>query len=198
VFLPNKSNGVGALNRYYGVMTNGKLKVRGIETRRSDMPRLISDLQEAMLGKLAEAKTASEFYLKIPEAIGVLREYTRKVLDDECELSDLIFKTHVSRGLDEYRQFNNQNAAMKQMRKEGIETLPGQSIRYIITDHKSRSYQEWVIISELTDENTQYDRAKYYEYLLRAAESILLPLGYTEERLDGIIRRKMQRNLCGY
>ena len=62
------------MNRYYGVMTNGKLKVRGIETRRSDTPKLISNMQEAMLGKLAEAKNASEFYLKIPDAIGVLRE----------------------------------------------------------------------------------------------------------------------------
>ncbi len=198
VFLPNKSNGVGALNRYYGVMTNGKLKVRGIETRRSDTPKLISIMQDAMLGKLAEAKSASEFYMKIPEAIGVLREYTRKVLDNECELSDLIFKTHVSKGCYEYRQFNNQIAAMKQLRQEGIETLPGQSIHYIITDHKSRSYQERVIIPELADEDTQYDRMKYYEYLLRAAESMLLPFGYTEERLDEIMRRNTQRNLCGY
>jgi DNA polymerase elongation subunit (family B) len=198
VFLPNKSNGSGALNRYYGVMTNGKLKVRGIETRRSDTPKLISIMQDAMLGKLAEAKSASEFYMKIPEAIGVLREYTRKVLDNECELSDLIFKTHVSKGCYEYRQFNNQIAAMKQLRQEGIETLPGQSIQYIITDHKSRSYQERVIIPELADEDTQYDRMKYYEYLLRAAESMLLPFGYTEERLDEIMRRNTQRNLCGY
>jgi DNA polymerase elongation subunit (family B) len=198
VFLPNKSNGSGALNRYYGVMTNGKLKVRGIETRRSDTPKLISIMQDAMLGKLAEAKSASEFYMKIPEAIGVLREYTRKVLDNECELSDLIFKTHVSKGCYEYRQFNNQIAAMKQLRQEGIETLPGQSIHYIITDHKSRSYQERVIIPELADEDTQYDRMKYYEYLLRAAESMLLPFGYTEERLDEIMRRNTQRNLCGY
>ncbi|MCZ7391851.1 MAG: DNA polymerase domain-containing protein [Candidatus Methanoperedens sp.] len=198
VFLPNKSNGVGALNRYYGVMTNGKLKVRGIETRRSDTPRVISDMQDAMLGKLAEARNASEFYQKIPEAIVVLREYTRKVLDNECEFSDLIFKTHVSRGCDEYRQFNNQMAAMRQLRQEGIETLPGQSIRYIITDHKSRSWQKRVMIPELADENTQYDRVKYYEYLLQAAESMLLPFGYTKERLDEIMRRKMQRSLCGY
>ncbi len=198
VFLPNKSNGSGALNRYYGVMTNGKLKVRGIETRRSDTPRLISNLQEAMLGKLAEARTASEFYLKIPEAFEVLRGYTRKVVDNECDLSDLIFKTHVSKGCDDYKQFNNQMAALKQLRQEGIETLPGQSIRYIITNHKSRSYQERVIIPELADENTQYDRAKYYEHLLRAAESMLLPFGYTEEQLDEIMKGKMQRNLCGY
>jgi DNA polymerase-2 len=179
-------------------MTNGKLKVRGIETRRSDTPRLISNLQEAMLGKLAEAKNASEFYMKIPEALEVLREYTRKVLDNECVLTDLIFKTHVSRGCDEYRQFNNQIATLKQLRQEGIETLPGQTIRYIITDHKSRNYQKRVIIPELADENTQYDRAKYYEYLLRAAESMLLPFGYTEERLDENMKKKMQISLCGY
>jgi DNA polymerase elongation subunit (family B) len=68
-------------------MTNGKLKVRGIEVRRSDTSKLIGNLQDAMIGKLAEAKSASEFYMKIPEAIEVLREYTRKVLDNECEIS---------------------------------------------------------------------------------------------------------------
>ena len=127
-----------------------------------------------------------------------MREYTRKVLDDECDLSDLLFKTHVSRGCDEYRQFNNQLAAMKQLRQEGIETLAGQSIRYIITDNKSRRWQKRVVIPELADGNTHYDRTKYYEYLLRAAESMLLPFGYTEEGLDEIMKEKIQNSLCGY
>jgi DNA polymerase elongation subunit (family B) len=127
-----------------------------------------------------------------------LREYTRKVLDNECVLTDLILKTHISRGCDEYRQFNNQMAAMKQLRLEGIDTQAGQTIHYIITDHKSRNYQKRVIIPELSEGNTQYDREKYYEYLLRAAESMLLPFGYTEERLDGIMRKKTQKSLCAY
>lgn len=84
------------------------------------------------------------------------------------------------------------------MREEGIETLPGQTIRYIITDHKSRSWHKRVMIPELADKNTQYDMAKYYEYLLRAAESMLLPFGYTEERLDEAIKGKVQRNLDRY
>lgn len=33
---------------------------------------------------------------------------------------------------------------------------------------------------------------------LGAAESVLLPFGYTEKRLDDAIRGKMQRNLDGY
>jgi DNA polymerase elongation subunit (family B) len=76
--------------------------------------------------------------------------------------------------------------------------MAGQTICYIITDHKSRNYQKRVIIPELADKSRQYDREKYYDYLLRAAESMLLPFGYTEERLDGIMRRKMQKSLCGY
>lgn len=198
VFLPNKSNGAGALNRYYGMMTNGKLKVRGIEMRRSDTPGLIRNLQEAMLSKLAKARNASEFYLKIPDAIEVLRQYARRVMDNECDISDLIFRTHVSKGCEDYRQFNNQMAAMKQLQQGGINTLLGQSIRYIITDHKSRNYQKRVKIPELADENTQYDREKYHKHLLRAAESILLPFGYTEKRLDEIMRCRIQRNLFGY
>ena len=198
VFLPNKSNGTGALNRYYGAMTNGKLKVRGIEMRRGDSPKLIKNMQRAMLERLAEARNASEFCPKISDAIEVLREYTRKVMDNECALADLIFETRVSRGCDDYRQFNNQLAAMKQLREEGIDTLAGQTVRYIITDHISRSYQKRVRIPELADENTSYDRAKYYEYLLRAAESILLPFGYTEKRLDEMMKKRVQKNLYGY
>jgi hypothetical protein len=52
------------------------------------------------------------------------------------------------------------------------------------------------MIPELADEKTQYDWEKYYEYLLRGAESMLLPFGYIEERLDEIMKGKMQRSLC--
>jgi DNA polymerase elongation subunit (family B) len=198
VFLPNKSNGMGALNRYYGLMKNGKLKVRGIDMRRSDTPRIISSLQEAMLARFTEAKNASEFYMKIPETIEVLREYMRKVLDHECALADMVFKTRVSRGYDDCRQFNDRMAALRQYRQEGIDIQPGQCVRYIITDHRSKSYQKRVKIPELADGDTQYDGAKYCEYLLRAAESILLPFGYTERRLDEIMKGKVQGNLREY
>ena len=55
-----------------------------------------------------------------------------------------------------------------------------------------------VEIPELADENTAYDREKYYKYLLRAAESILLPFGYTAGRLDGMMKGRVQGNLCEY
>ncbi len=195
VFLPNKSNGSGTLNRYYGVMTTGKLKVRGIEMRRSDTPVLISRLQEDMLAHLARAGNSEEFYRAIPDALGVLREYTDRVLAGECRIEDMVFTTRISRELGDYRQSNNSTAAIKQFQAEGVTLQPGQTVRYIITDHTSKSYMKRVKIAELADENTQYDRVKYYEHLLRAAESILLPFGYTKDVLDGLMHRNMQVNL---
>lgn len=193
VFLPNRSNGSGALNRYYGVMTNGKLKIRGIEMRRSDTPELIIQMQGDMIGCLSHAEDADGFYRAIPEALGILREYSKKVLAGECRIEDMIFTARVSRNLEDYRQSNYSTAAMKQFRKEGITIKEGQSVRYVITDHASKSRR--VKIAELIDESTQYDRSKYYEHILRAAESILLPFGYTKDVLDGVVRKNLQSDL---
>jgi DNA polymerase elongation subunit (family B) len=190
VFLPNRSNGTGALNRYYGVMNNGKLKVRGIEMRRSDTPLLIHRMQEEMLSCLAKADDAAGFFRAIPEALKILREYSRKVFEGECKIEDMIFTARISQSLQDYRQSNNNTAAMRQFQKEGITIQPGQSIRYVITDSASKSYMKRVKIAELVDEDTGYDRSKYNEFLLRAAESILLPFGYTKERLDGMMHNR--------
>lgn len=196
VFLPNKSNGSGALNRYYGVMTNGKSTVRGIEMRRSDTPSLIIRMQEEMLSCLSRADDAVGFYHAIPYALKVLREYSRQVIAGECRIEDMVLTARISRCLSEYRQSNSNTAAIRQFQKEGITIQPGQSIRYVLTDHASKSYMKRVKIAELVDENTQYDRGKYYEFLLRAAESMLLPFGYTKERLDGLVHdRSIQVNL---
>ena len=190
VFLPNRSNGSGALNRYYGVMTNGKLKVRGIEMRRSDTPALIIHMQDEMLLCLSRADDAEGFYRLIPEALDILRKYSRRVLKGDCMIEDMILTARISRSIRDYRQSNNNTAAIRQFQKEGITIQPGQSIRYVLTDHASKSYMKRVKIAQLVDESTQYDRGKYFEFLLRAAESMLLPFGYTKDVLKNSTRSK--------
>ncbi|HXX88283.1 MAG TPA: DNA polymerase domain-containing protein, partial [Candidatus Acidoferrum sp.] len=97
VFLPSKMHpNVGVLNRYYGVMESGKIKVRGLEVRRRDTPLFVCDAQTKMLETLAEAKNSSEFLEKIPEALKVLREYRQKLLAGEVSTCDLIVTKHMS------------------------------------------------------------------------------------------------------
>lgn len=198
VFLQNKTDENGSPYRYYGLLKSGKLKIRGIESRQGSTPNIVRNLQEDMLNKLSEAKTASQFYEKIPKAIDILREYTKKVLESKYQLSDLIFEIRVSKSCNEYSVFNNSVAALIQYEENNIGVLPGQSVRYIITDSKSRDPLKRVIIQELADETTKYDKEKYYNYLLKATESILLPFGYSSEYLDEIVKKKIQTKLCQY
>jgi DNA polymerase-2 len=61
VFLPSKekeSRPVPA--RYYGVFTDGRMKVRGLACRRSDTPEFVRELQLEMLAVLAKARTLEE------------------------------------------------------------------------------------------------------------------------------------------
>jgi len=52
------------LNRYYGVMENGKLKVRGIEVRKRDTPRFVYDGQMEMINVFSAADNSREFMPK--------------------------------------------------------------------------------------------------------------------------------------
>ena len=74
VFLPSRLHPrLSVLNRYFGVMENGKIKVRGLEVRRRDTPRFIFDAQTEMINTLATANNTAELYQKIPEALNVLK-----------------------------------------------------------------------------------------------------------------------------
>jgi DNA polymerase-2 len=46
---------IGVLNRYYGVMESGKLKVRGIEVRKHDTPRFVYNAQMEMINVFSAA-----------------------------------------------------------------------------------------------------------------------------------------------
>ena len=91
VFLPSKTHPrVGVLNRYYGVMEDGKIKVRGLEIRRRDTPRFVFDAQTEMINTLATANNTAELRKKIPSALDVVRKYRQKLLDGEVPIEDLI------------------------------------------------------------------------------------------------------------
>jgi DNA polymerase elongation subunit (family B) len=147
-------------------------------------------MQDEMLLCLSRADDAEGFYRLIPEALDILRKYSRRVLKGECMIEDMILTARISRSIRDYRQSNNNTAAIRQFQKEGITIQPGQSIRYVLTDHASKSYMKRVKIAQLVDESTQYDRGKYFEFLLRAAESMLLPFGYTKDVLKNSTRSK--------
>src|SRR2546422_193721 len=97
VFLPCKTTGVGALNRYYGLFQDDEFKLRGIELRKHDTPEFINICQEAMLGELSLASNAAEFLERIPKAVDILRWTAKCVLDRTIPVHQFILTKSVSR-----------------------------------------------------------------------------------------------------
>jgi DNA polymerase elongation subunit (family B) len=184
VFLPCKSIDVGAMNRYYGLFENGEMKIRGIETRRSDSPEIVKKAQLEMLDILSKAEDSYEFKKTIPEALGALRVWADRVMDGDVDINDLIFRTRISQELEEYAHFGNQVAALTQLKKRRVTVNPGEIVRYLLVDSESKDATKRLKIAELVKDGDEYDKKKYVEHLFKAGESLFQPFGYDLERIE--------------
>jgi len=188
---------VGSLNRYYGAMEGGKLKVRGVELRRRDSPPFVKAAQQDMLDVLARADGPDAFAAMVPEALAALRRRADAVRAGTVDPKDLLFRTHASKAVDEYEQLNLTAAAMRQLREEGLEVQPGQGVRYVVTDAPSRRHQDKVLVEERLDLYEGCDVGHYLKALARAGESLLSPLGWDERRVADAIGGQRQERLPG-
>jgi len=183
VFLPNKANGAGALNRYYGLFDTGELKIRGIFLRKSDTPGLLRQAQRDMLDVFSSAWNSAEFQKLVPEAIDALAAHASRLKSGGCSLDELIISKRISRELGEYRQSNAQSKALRQLHAEGLALLPGQKVRYVVTD-------KGVKPADLLEGGEGYDVQEYMDLLCRAGEDLLSPFGYTEEKVRAILEKR--------
>jgi len=189
---------VGVLNRYYGVMESGKIKVRGLEVRRRDTPQFVHDAQMRMIEVLAEAKNASEFVQRIPEALKVVREYREKLLAGEVSVWDLIVTKHLSKDIKNYRQRVSQVIAAEQLIKEGAEVSAGKNVRFLFTSAENKRYERRVTAEELIEKNTNSDIKKYLLLLYSAAANVLNPFGYSVETVYDAVRRYSHTDLHNF
>jgi DNA polymerase elongation subunit (family B) len=195
VFLPSNL-GIGALNKYYGLI-DGELKARGIELRRRDQPRIIKKMQEVMLCEMAQADTAQGVIKKIPDVLEVVKQSVDAVKQGAVDLEDLTITIGITRSLDDYRVNNLSVAALRLLKREGVNLYPGQKVQYIIRDWKARKLTERVSIPELT-EDALYDREKYAELIIRAACTMLSPFGFNEYNLQEYTSNRDQKTLRDY
>jgi DNA polymerase elongation subunit (family B) len=183
VFLPCKTTGVGALNRYYGLFETGELKLRGIELRKHDTAPFINAMEEAMLGVFSEANNAAEFREKIPRALDIVRATLWKLQKGEIPVEAGVLTKVITKPLEEYLVLTTSVAALRQMRDRNFNVEPGEYIRFIITKESSRDYRLKVRVAEFLDGKEKLDAEAYTKLVCRAAETLLAPFGYTEAKL---------------
>ena len=167
---------VPVLNRYYGLLEDGTLKVRGIDLRRHDTPEIVRRCQSDMLAVLSEANNSHEFASLIPKAWKVLDGYVSLLRTGRAELKDLVIEKNLSKMPNEYTNQVLQAIAAKQLIEEGKKIHAGQHIGYIITRNKSNIPENRALSAELADQDTNYDSEAYVKLLLSSAMG-LFPSG---------------------
>ncbi|MFX0040326.1 MAG: DNA polymerase domain-containing protein [Promethearchaeota archaeon] len=176
VFLPSRAEpDIPALSHYWGIKSNGEIKVRGIEVRRRDMPKIVKDAQYAFIDVFQGAMTVDEFKKRISEAKKKLFEYVERVYSGKVSRDELTIKQKISRSPNQYKVNSYQAVAARQLERSGVIASAGKNVRYIIlnADADPNFPEKKVILSDLYDEKKhEYDRKKYVELLKRAFENI--------------------------
>ncbi|MFX1379276.1 MAG: DNA polymerase domain-containing protein [Promethearchaeota archaeon] len=176
VFLPSRAEpDVPALSHYWGIKSDGEIKVRGIEVRRRDMPKIVKDAQYAFIDIFQGAMTVDEFKKRIPEAKKKLFEYVERVYSGKVSRDELTIKQKISRSPNQYKVNSYQAVAARQLERSGVIASAGKNVRYIIlnADADPNFPEKKVVLSDLYDEKKhEYDRKKYVELLKRAFENI--------------------------
>jgi len=198
-FLPSKMHPrIGVLNRYYGVMESGKIKVRGLEVRRRDTPKFVYDAQMEMIKVLSSANSSKEFMEKVPDALRIVRNYRQKLLDGGVPIWDLIVTKHLSKHPREYKQKVSQVIAAEQLIEEGADVHAGKNIRFLFTAAEDKRYERRVKAEELIEESASPDIKKYLLLLYTATASLLSPLGYSTKEIYDAVRGYHHKTLTEY
>ena len=186
VFLPSRAEpDIPALSHYWGIKNNGEVKVRGIEVRRRDIPKIVKDAQYAFIDIFQGVKTVEEFMKRIPEAKKKLYEYVERIYSGTVSREELTIRQKISRRPSQYKVNSYQAVAARQLERSGVIASAGKNVRYIIlnADADPNFPEKKVILSDLYDDKKhEYDRRKYVELLKRAFENIF-PFEFELEEL---------------
>jgi DNA polymerase I len=156
VFLP-MPDGFGAYNRYYGLLADDTIKVRGIMARKRDTPDYIGKMQHAMLEELRGTVDRSSLISRESAVKAIYRDAVAGL--PKVEARELAIHRQVSRIA--YVHQCAEASAVTACAAAGIDVSPGMEIGYVVRDAR-----RWEV--DLEWNATRFDLA-YYRALLDKA-----------------------------
>ncbi len=170
-----------AVKHYFGITQDNELIARGIEIRRHDVPSFIKEFQTELLYTLFDCKDSAKVMSKGYEnALLLLTKTIDKVMTGEVQLQDLVVSKFLGQDLDKYSSLFAHVAAAIQLGKSGKSSVRGDSIEYIYTNahHSNPLCRVRAVDLIRQEEELNYDKEKYREMLLEAAETVLGCFGF--------------------
>jgi len=168
-FLP-MSDGTGSYNRYYGRLSTGKMKIRGVMARKGDTPEYVRRMQEELFEVLSEARSLEELRWIEPKAQAVRRRYVVEL--GQVDVRELTIRRRVSQLNYSHRCI--EASAVQAHQKAGFRLAPGMTIGYVVRDAK-----KWAIDPER--DASGFDRAYYLKLMDKAWSEVafVFQKGYT-------------------
>ena len=183
-FLPSKvSPKMPVPNRFVGVFTDGRVKIRGIEMRRSDMPVFVKKAQAEITKILFEARSIEEIKAKVDDALEVLSRHLVELREGRVPLNELVIRKRLSKDPLSYKKKSILAEVAGELVSRGVALRPGEKVDYVITDFEGRSGGPRARAYATMDGSCGYDVGKYTGLLLEAAGTVLAPFGYDYQRL---------------
>ncbi|HZY70162.1 MAG TPA: DNA polymerase domain-containing protein [Thermoplasmata archaeon] len=177
VFLPAVTHGLGVPNRYYGRYENGEFKLRGIGSRRHDTPTVLRRFEGEVLEALGKARSAAEVRATVPKVLARADLFAEKIREGTWPREELLVTHRLGQEPEAFVTFTDSVAAVRQLGEHGVRRSAGEAVRYLITDRRSRSPHDRVVVAERLRGDEPYDPGAYLELLARSAETLLAPLG---------------------
>jgi DNA polymerase-2 len=186
VLMPLEANEkIEALKQYYGVTHEGRLVVRGVEIRRHDTPKFIKKFQTELLSALFDCENVEEIINKGYEnALLLVTEAIDKIMigGEDVNQNDLIIHKILGQDIIKYKSlFPHVSAAIQSSNNEDKLPSKGDTIKYIYTNSQHKNPLCRVASIDYTNgigRKLDYDKEKYKEMLLDAAETILGYFGF--------------------
>jgi DNA polymerase-2 len=184
-FLPSRTNPqIPVANRYFGMFSDGKLKVRGLEIRRHDTPPFIFKTQIELLHCLAKVEEGQPLEHAVPAALRLLNKRAQQLRHGDVALDDLIVAQRLSRDVAQYRQPSPAAKAAKQLQALKKPMYAGQVVHFLFVK-RTPGVLAWRAGAPF--DYQQINIAEYLKLLSRAASNILSPVGVKENTLTNLL-----------
>jgi DNA polymerase-2 len=186
---------LASLCKIYGITYANELIVRGIEIRRHDAPNFIKEFQTELLYTLFDCKDSAEIVSKGYEnALLLVTKTIDKVMTGELEVKDLVLSKVLRQDLYKYRSLFPHVSAALRLTEAGVPLMRGDTIQYLYIDAGHSNPLRRVTPIEFLEEGREqlYDKEKYREMLLEAAETILGYFSLTGQHMEILVAAKTE------
>jgi len=173
-FLPSRVNPrMPVHNQFVGLFDNGRMKVRGLEVRRSDAPFIVKRFQSEVLQQMGQGRTIAELRMRIPEIEALTEDYCRYLREGRASIEEVTIGKTLTQAPERYRHATQTSIAAKELQRHGVSVQPGETVHYVISQSKAALPEDRVRAVAGGDGTIGYD-IEAYVTLIQKSVSVLL------------------------